>query len=305
MEPIRVKDATIVYSRGQEGYRQVVDSFKTAKWIDIVSYDIYFPNNYGLDELLKVPKNCRIRIVTNIPQKSTEEEREKVGKLYLQNLKPERFNNNTAVFFNFENHSKIIMTDTIAYVGSANFSSSNFHEFGLLFHDVEAINYLDKAVRDFCMASEGYYSNRLREDIKHLVDFSDIDNKMIEELIRLSEKADESRKRKRYPSTGIPGLINVADIKPEMNAEEKEIENYLYSLDMNKIKMVHYAMYLGRDYFLEDIENGDASIQSFFGEYNGISGWTDKQKEIDHVLHKSVKLSEYLRRGLMMLNLNK
>ena len=305
MEPIPVKAAMIVYSRGQEGYRKVVDSFKTARWINIVSYDIYFPYNYGLNELFKAPKSCRIRIVTNIPYKPTEKEREKVAKLYLQNLKPENFNNKTNVFFNFENHSKIIMTDSIAYVGSANFSSSNFHEFGLLFQDTDAIKQLDRVVRDFCMASEGYYSNSLRDEIKHLVAFSNIDIKTIEELILLCDKADESRKHQKYPSTGIPGLVNVADIEPRMSIEEKELEHYLYSLDMNQIKMVHYIMYLGRDYFVEDIERGNASIRLFFEEYNGISGWTDKQKEIDHVLCKSAALSKYLKRGMMMYNINK
>ena len=201
MEPIQVRNASIVYSLGQEGYRQVVESFSKAKWINIVSYSLFFKNNYGLEELSNVPENCRIRIVTNVPSCHDEKKMEERYRAYMQELKPEKFSNNTSVYFNFENHSKIIMTDTKAYIGSANFSNSGFHELGLLFDDNDAINKLDQLIRYFCSVSVGYYSDHLRDEMKQFASFTTVDTDLINRLINLCDKADYSRKQRIYPST--------------------------------------------------------------------------------------------------------
>lgn len=66
----------------------------------------------------------------------------------MAKLKPESLGLKTTVFFDFSNHGKIIMTDSIVYVGSANYSeeSANNTEFGFLSEDKEFIEFINMDV---------------------------------------------------------------------------------------------------------------------------------------------------------------
>lgn len=304
----QVNGGRIVYSKGQGGFEEVIQAFGNARWINIVTYDVMFINNHGLERLHKINPCCKVRIVSNIPHKPGEKVTKKIRDLYLAGLKPEKFNHNTSVYFNFNNHSKIVMTNELAYIGSANFSSSSFHELGFIFDDPEAIKNLDYFVRRLCETSNAYYSNVIQNSLKTLVDLRQIDKRVIRSLLALSKKADAARGKKSeyyYARSGIRGLIDVSDIKSEIIPEEELIKDYLYSLDMNQIKMIHYAMYLGRGFFVQDFEGSDSeSIPVLFEGYEGISGWTDKHKEIDHILNKSVALSRYLHSALLILDMD-
>lgn len=301
---IHVKDAELVYSKGQNGFADVVAGFKKAKWINIVTYDIYFNRNQLLSKLKQAPPNCRIRIVTNVPSKNG---MKNDIQIYLKELKPELQNPNTSVFFNWKNHSKIIMTDSIAYVGSANFSSSSFHEFGVLIKDKSSIDWLNRAVLELCEESEGYYSNRIQNEYQNALLFKDVDQNIIEELLSICVRADKERKEKEREVYGIEEnvrhyIIDASDIVCLDIHAEQEAQEYLYTLDMNQIKMVQYVMYLGKElYGWEDSEK-DTSLTKAFDQYEGVSNWKDKDAEIDHIMSKSGKLSKYLKDGLKVLN---
>lgn len=305
---ISVSGGKIVYSRGQSGFEEVVQAFDKAKWINIVTYDVMFFRNHGLEKLYRINPDCKVRIVSNVPHQPGKKVTKELRDLYLAGLKPEKFNHNTSVYFNFDNHSKIVMTNEIAYIGSANFSGSKFHEIGFIFDDPEAIRNMDFLVRDICDASKAYYSNAIQNCLELLVDLRQIDKKVIKSLLSLSEKADAARGMKSeyyYARSGIRGVICLSDVEPEIIPEEERIKEFLYSLDMNQIKMIHYAMYLGRDFFVQDFEDCDSdAIPVLFDGYEGISGWTDKHKEIDHILNKTAALSKYLHRAMLILDMH-
>ena len=68
----------------------------------------------------------------------------------MTKLKPEDIGGKVSVFFNFDNHGKIIMTNNVAYIGSSNFSeeSKKNIEFGFIARDVGFIRFLQDILTD-------------------------------------------------------------------------------------------------------------------------------------------------------------
>lgn len=68
--------------------------------------------------------------------------------VYLSKLKPDSISEKAKVFFNFDNHGKIIMTNNVVYVGSANYSeeSENNIEFGIISRDRDYITFLKEEI---------------------------------------------------------------------------------------------------------------------------------------------------------------
>ena len=139
-------NARFVYSKNELGYQEVLNKFESANEITIITFNISEKQNSLISALKKVGENCIINVITNIPNRwetyygdsFRNRARQKIS-LYMSKLKPENIGINSTVFFDFSNHGKIIMTDTIVYVGSANYSeeSANNTEFGFLSEDKE------------------------------------------------------------------------------------------------------------------------------------------------------------------------
>ena len=142
-------------------YQDVLDDFKNAKEIRILTYNISQKNysNKLIDELKKVKGNVDVQIITNIPSrfpnyynnnsgKKAKTKYQKNLEAYLEKLNPEDYHSNPYVAFNFSNHAKIIGTDNIVYIGSANYSdeSKNNIESGTLIRDKSFIQKLYREV---------------------------------------------------------------------------------------------------------------------------------------------------------------
>ncbi|MGD9678725.1 MAG: hypothetical protein AB7V16_10330 [Vulcanibacillus sp.] len=63
-------------------------------------------------------------------------------------MRPDSIGEKAKVFFNFDNHGKIIMTNNVVYVGSANYSeeSENNIEFGIISRDLDYITFLKEEI---------------------------------------------------------------------------------------------------------------------------------------------------------------
>ncbi|MFY0741938.1 phosphatidylserine/phosphatidylglycerophosphate/cardiolipin synthase family protein [Solibacillus silvestris] len=127
----------------------------------IVTYNIntYEPESELIKELRKVRNSTPITLVLNIPARREDYIKKKTGQLdqaavkdaknkikYTLNILERSKFGDLNVYFNFDNHSKLIMTDTVAYIGSQNFSdaSKNKFELGFFVNDqseVSKINY--------------------------------------------------------------------------------------------------------------------------------------------------------------------
>lgn len=158
---------TFVHSKDELGYQAVLDDIPFATEVTIVTFNISEKKSELIDALYSVRENCTINIVTNIPGRWEEYYKESVRnkahkkiEVYMSKLNPEKLGNNSAVFFDFSNHGKIIMTNNIVYVGSANFSeeSANNTEFGFISRDSNFIEYIrSQVLPDMIKSSIPYY----------------------------------------------------------------------------------------------------------------------------------------------------
>lgn len=150
------QDAKFVYSKDDLGYQEVLDDFKTASAITIVTYNLSNDNDDLLISAVRAAsEHCSINIITNIPSRwetyYTADARNRAKKqigLYLSKLSSETFRKDASIFFDFSNHGKIIMTDSVVYIGSANYSSgsASHTEFGFISRDPKLIQYITSEV---------------------------------------------------------------------------------------------------------------------------------------------------------------
>lgn len=133
-------------------YQDVIKDFETAKTIRIITYNI--SKNQRNDRLLELIKDtdADVQIITNVPSRMAEYYNSPAGErmrssarnniqIYISKLDPDKFGRNFKPFFNVQNHAKLIGTENIVYIGSANYSSesANNIETGVLIEDKEFI----------------------------------------------------------------------------------------------------------------------------------------------------------------------
>lgn len=147
----------VILSYQENSFQEVLDEFSNAKFINIVTYNIntYEINTELIKELRKVDSSIPITLILNIPARRQEYINNYTGvidqvaiksaqrkiKYTLNVLEREKFGDLT-VYFNFDNHAKLIMTDNFAYIGSQNFSdkSQGNFELGILIKESSAIS---------------------------------------------------------------------------------------------------------------------------------------------------------------------
>lgn len=168
IQEFNVNCAKFIYSKGELGYQEVLDDMQTTNRVAILTFNISEKNSDLFNCLKKVAPYTEITIITNIPNRwdtycgdSFREIAHKKIKIYLSKLKPEEIGNRVNVYFNFDNHGKIILTDSKAYIGSSNFSkeSANNIEFGFITYDKKFISYLfEELIPDIQGNSKPYYN---------------------------------------------------------------------------------------------------------------------------------------------------
>lgn len=167
-----LKSAEFVISKDEYGFREVLEDFHNAQYINILTFDISKKEDILLNMLRKAgSRNIPITLITNIPQRFSKyytikgfdyrrPAQENIN-IYEAKLNPERMGRLASVFFMFSNHGKIIMTNNIIYWGSSNFSdeSKRNYECGVLCRDKEFIKYVNEEVfPDLVNNSTSYYA---------------------------------------------------------------------------------------------------------------------------------------------------
>ncbi|NOU84130.1 hypothetical protein GC101_35360 [Paenibacillus sp. LMG 31459] len=148
------KEGVFISTKGEFGYQDVLDDFQYAKQIRIATFNISFSEKDDplFEGLQKLNEDVDIKFVSNIPArmsfyasspkgKSFKERASANINAYLKKLNPADFDAVILPYFNFNNHSKIIGTENIIYIGSENYSveSSQNYESGVLVSDKEFI----------------------------------------------------------------------------------------------------------------------------------------------------------------------
>ena len=162
----RLEDAEFIMSKDELTYSAVIEDFKNASQIHILTYNISKDQNVLLKALKDCEKDTEICIVSNIPGrwesyfgKTYADKAKRNISLYKSKLSPQKIAEKAEVYFCFSNHAKIIMTDNIAYVGSSNFSeeSADNFESGFISRDVDFIEFLQEEVFPWIIASSSEY----------------------------------------------------------------------------------------------------------------------------------------------------
>ena len=136
MTEISFNGGRFVSNQGELNYEEVLNRFPCASIIRILTYNI--SRNQQDDKLLNALKetNADIQIITNVPSRMERYYDSDAGNhmrmtarrnisVYISKLNPENFPNGFVPFFNVHNHAKIIGTEDIVYIGSANFSNES------------------------------------------------------------------------------------------------------------------------------------------------------------------------------------
>ena len=152
----KLKDAEFVAGEDEFCFKEVLEDFNNAEYINILTYNISANSDVLLRAISKAGlKGIPITIITNIPNRwndyhgtSYRINAKKSIKTYERRLNPENIGRLAKVFFKFNNHGKIIMTNNIIYWGSANYSdeSKKNYECGTLSKDKEFIAFVNNTI---------------------------------------------------------------------------------------------------------------------------------------------------------------
>lgn len=148
--PIRINhgDVSVLYTFRECNFQEMLDLLPGSNWIDISTFNIS-QKDKALHEILAKCQGVPVRFITKIPnwmeyywradqRKSFKE----LFAIYRARLDPAQYKCRFQGFFNVHNHSKLVITDRAAYIGSANYSveSSKNHECGVIFYHPEVIH---------------------------------------------------------------------------------------------------------------------------------------------------------------------
>lgn len=168
-----IEKAKFILSKDEIGYSEVLNDFKNSNEIYILTFNISAKKDDLIKRLEELDSEVKIHIITNIPQRypryfglnARKRARDNIN-IYMSKLSPSQFEAQLIPFFNFNNHAKIIATDRIAYIGSANFSdeSANNFETGLVIKDRSFIVFLKNHVfPELINHSEPYFEDEFME----------------------------------------------------------------------------------------------------------------------------------------------
>lgn len=130
-------------------YQEVLDDFINAKNIYISTYSL--GKTEVLIKYLKKKKDVNVTLITNIVSRFNKDNKdnekgEEIDK-YIKMLEIDKFKN-IELYFNKYNHTKIVATENILYLGSQNFTYGSIknYEIGVIIKDKEDI---DKIIEKF------------------------------------------------------------------------------------------------------------------------------------------------------------
>lgn len=163
LKNIPLTDGQLVISKDACPFQEVLDGFPDAGYISVVTFNISWSHDRVLGALKKA--RARQRLITNIRARRDRYRKGKAGEAaemirqYMSRLDPAHFGLLARISFCFENHAKIVKTDKIAYVGSANFSdeSQGNWEAGVILRDPAVLTALEEEIDKLEKKSIRYY----------------------------------------------------------------------------------------------------------------------------------------------------
>ncbi|WP_158289731.1 phospholipase D-like domain-containing protein [Paenibacillus flagellatus] len=294
---------TFVSTKDELGYGEVLEDFKNAKTIRIVTFNLSkdTKDDQLFERLQALESDVDIQLITNIPSRFEWYSSSKTGEYlkktagtninaYLKKLNPDDFNANMIPFFNFNNHAKIVGTENIVYIGSANFSneSSKNYETGIIVKDKDFITNLYKLFFNVLKDNSIPYFkddynqlrlftisilSRLNNHYERIIDTLFLRRDGVEFFIgqetRFTKDDQWELLHDLHELSGITGLIdNIENDDNELEEIIEKISDLCYKIDPDNIIDLIGVDSTFDQYVSYDFEN---TYWDCFAEYNSLA----------------------------------
>jgi hypothetical protein len=161
-------------------FAQVIPQLTASKNVAIVTWS-FDPDTQLHDTLRQLPENSKLTIITNVPDRfptyynnRVRERARSQIRSYIERLAPTTYRCAADTWFCFNNHAKIIICDTIAYVGSANFThpSQNNFEAGYITAEATEISQLVQLLERIKSESIAYFDVQTSPELQQIFLFA-------------------------------------------------------------------------------------------------------------------------------------
>lgn len=239
-----------VSGQGELNYQPVLDNFPKAKIIRIITFNI--SKNQRQDALLNALKKASaadVQFITNIPSRMKEYFNTDAGRnmrnsarqniqAYITKLNPDNYEGSFVPYFNPHNHAKLVGTENIVYIGSANYSNESAEniESGVLIEDKvfiqrlyteffdmvkdDSLSYYDESFSAFRLFIMSLYAKFQHHYHKMLTDlYTDYERTkmMVADSVMLDISDLDDLFRDLDELSGVPGAAD--DTYDEMNED--------------------------------------------------------------------------------------
>lgn len=253
------------------GFQEVRETFPTAEYVYISTFSLPMKKDSPILLALRdVPPNAKIVIVCGIPRGVNSLRYAEF--LDSVHLRPDDANarENFKVYFLKQNHSKIIATNQVAYIGSANFSqdTKNHFEAGVIVRNGQANDFIHMAFTKLIEHAKEYAKML---SYPFLVDFSKFSDKVLE--LRINMQSDLSY----LEPNEIPEYIikNAKAIRNKFHTCINKNANLNYRNDLSRIfepgirRLIRYA------------EEPEKSIDEFMLDFHEKNPWLFGDDDVD------------------------
>ncbi|MFU2014805.1 hypothetical protein ACM6Q7_06965 [Peribacillus butanolivorans] len=190
---------TIVFNHHEEQtrtFQEVIDAFDSAKYIYVSSFGVtisdYNPKNKLFEELVKQSRLKPVKVITSIREGKDGKKRDEINwKKTLDKKRMKKIDDKFLAYFCLKNHSKVILTDNIAYIGSENYTEfdgkGENHEVGIVSRDSELIQFLKERLDYIITYSYREFEIDKYYQMRKFINFlNDIQESIIENSFELS-----------------------------------------------------------------------------------------------------------------------
>lgn len=123
-------NAKLVFGRDQPQFEDIIETIGRTTRLAVASYSV--PTFFSDKKVKSMPEGAVVEIVTALPAMCDAEKWWKSLATQLASIDNRilfRFDGVVSIFFNHKNHSKLVITDEAAYIGSANFTYGSTHNY--------------------------------------------------------------------------------------------------------------------------------------------------------------------------------
>lgn len=175
---LNIPDVTgsLVLSKHDCCFEEVIAQIPRSEKVSVVTYNVS-NDQVGLLDVLR-QCDAEVRLITNIPRRfevytseyARKNARRNIAKMFRR-LNPDSFGPLARTLFCFRNHAKIVMADSVAYVGSANYSeeSSISWEAGVIVRDKIVLENISHWVDQIETDSIRFYGNKMQRVVSPLL----------------------------------------------------------------------------------------------------------------------------------------